>query len=186
MFPAFFRLYYGSLAHSMYKRHSHICNSCGLVKSAFFFHLSYDMLQHALFVVIKLKLLQYHTVAFCKLAGCKSERNLRRFCMILNQVHYTMQASVYSAAVLLRTAEIRTPRFFLILCHMYGMIYKFAYSFIFSCRYRHHRNTQSLFHLVDKNSTSVFSDLVHHIKGKHHGYVQLHKLHCQIKVSLYI
>ena len=144
------------------------------------------MAQHALFVVIKLKLLQYHTVAFRKLAGCKSERDLCRFCVVLNQMHYTVQASVYSTSVLLRAAEIRTPRFFLILCHMYSVIHKLAYSLISGCGYRYYRNTQSLFHLVDKNSSSVFSDLVHHIKGKHHGYIQLHKLHCQIKVSLYI
>ena len=183
MFLAFVRLYHRLMAKLLYEAESHIRDGCRSVQTSFLFHLADDVLQHILFVFRKFKSLQYQRIAFNQFGRCKSGRYASQFCMILNQVHYTVKAPVNCAPVFVFVTEIGSARLFLILSDMQSMSYKLVDTFILCGRNRHHRYAQHVFHFVYMYSSAVAAYLVHHVQRQYHRRVQLHELHGQIKVS---
>ena len=63
---------------------------------------------------------------------------------------------------------------------------QFINSFVFGGRDRHYRDAKHLFHLIDDNGTTIFTNFIHHIQSQHHRNIQFHELHGQIQVSLNI
>ena len=180
MFFAFPRFYNRLLANLLNESKSHIGDRCRLIHSALLFHLTNDMPEHFLFILIKFQLLKNPFIPFCKLARSKSNRYARICCMVLDEMHDAVQAAMDRAVVILRVTKIRAPRFLLILRHMKRMIDQFADSFIFRSRNRNDRNSEHRFHRIDMNRSSVFAHLIHHVKCQNHRYIKLHELHCQI------
>ena len=106
--------------------------------------------------------------------------------MIFDQMHDSVQASVYRTAMIICTAKILSSRTFLIFCHMYCMLDQFFDSFILCSRNWNDRNPQCFFHLIDQHRTSVISDFIHHIQCQNHRNIQFHQLHGQIKITFNI
>ena len=186
MLSALFRFNHRCIAHISDKRKPHCCNGCGTIQTAFFLHLLNDMLNHFLFILIQLQFFHNSGITFCQLAGCKSNRNIRFFRMIFNQMHDSVKTSVYSAALLIFTAKVCSPWLFLIFCHMNRMTYQLVDTFIFSCRYGNDRYSQHFFHLIHQDRTAIFPHFIHHIQCQNHGDIQFHQLHGEIQISFNI
>ncbi len=144
------------------------------------------MLNHFLFVVVKLKCVNDELVALNHLARRKTDRDFRRFGVVFNEVHYAVQASVHRAAVLRLVAEVRALRLFLIGCNVYRVVYKLVNTLVFRRGDWHYRNAQKFLHSVDVNLAAVALDFVHHVEREHHWRLKLHELHCEVEVALYI
>ena len=143
------------------------------------------MVQHFLFILAKLKLFQDEFITLSKLGSCELCRNACLFGMVLDQVHYAMETSMYRA-VFFGTAKVHSAGTLLESGHMKGVAYKFFDTFVSRRRDRHYRDTQHFFHLVDMDSSAVFFDFIHHVECQHHRHIQLHQLHGEIKISFYI
>ena len=144
------------------------------------------MLQELFFILIQLELFQDQFIPFCQFACRKSYRNVCLLCMILDQMHDPVQASVYCSAMVICITEILSPRTFLIFCHMHGMLDQFANSFILRSRDWNNRYSKFLLHLIYQDRTAVVPHLIHHIQCQNHRNIQLHQLHGQIQVPLNI
>ena len=103
------------LANLLNESKAHIRDCRSLIHAAFLFHLTDDVLQHFFFILIQLELVKNHLVAFRQLACRKTNRNARFRCVVLDQMHDTMQTAMHRAIMILRVAKICAPRFFLIL-----------------------------------------------------------------------
>ena len=123
-------------------------------------------------------------IALSQFAGCESGRNARALGMVLNQMHYAVQAAVNSAAVIILCAEIGPGRNLLILSHMYCVLHQLLDTLALCGRYRHHRNAQNTLHLIYADRSAITRQLVHHIESQHHRHAQLHELNRQIQVAL--
>ena len=164
----------------------HIRNGCGTVEPALCFHLYDDMLQRLLFIFIQPELIQYEVVALRELRRCEPHRDPCLFCMVVDQVHDSVQAAVYRSAMILRVTEVLPSRLFLILCHMQCMLDQLSDTLIFRCGDRDDRDAEQLLHLIDEHGAAIVAHLIHHVQGEHHRHIELHQLHRQIQVSLNI
>ena len=165
---------------------SHVRNGSRTVQSPLTFHLLYNMLQHLFFILVKLQFFKDQLIPLCKLGCCKAYRNPGFLCMVFDQMHNGVKASVNSSSVIIRITKVYFFRLFLIFCHMKSMGYQLVNSLIFCCGNRNYRDSKHFLHPVDNDRTTVFPDLIHHIQGKNHGNIQLHQLHGKIKVPLNI
>ena len=77
------------------KGKTHIRNGGSTVKAALRFHLDNDMFQCFLLIFIQLQLFQYQMITFRQLCCSETDRNTCRFRMIFDQVHNTVQTTVY-------------------------------------------------------------------------------------------
>ena len=68
--------------------------------------------------------------------------------------------------------------------HVDRVSYKFINAFVIGGRYRYDRYSQHHLHMVDVDGTAVFTHLIHHVKGNHHGDAYLKKLHRKIQIAL--
>ena len=133
MFFTLFWLHDRLIADFFDKIKAHMSNGCCSVQSTFLFHLFNDVLKCLLLVLIQFQTLHDQGITFCKLRCCKPYRYTGRFCMILDQMHDGMKASVDCAAVFIYITKINRAWRFLVLCHMYRMMYQFINSLIFRC-----------------------------------------------------
>ncbi len=69
---------------------------------------------------------------------------------------------------------------------MEGMPNQLPDAFVFGSGDRNHGDAQHVLHLINLDGAAVAPDFVHHVQGQHHGHVQLHQLHGQVEVPLYI
>ena len=185
-FYALPRLYDRRLAHTADKRIAHIRDRGRPVESPFLLHLSDQMLAGLPLILIELKRLNDTLISLYHLVGCEPDRNIRRFTVVLDQVHDGVNTAVHSAAVIVRFTEILSPRFLLVIGHMHGMADQFINAFIGRCRDRDDRDAKHILHGIDPDTASVSPHLVHHIERQHHRNIQLHQLHCQVHVPLNI
>ena len=142
------------------------------------------MLQHLLFVLVQLQLLEDQLVPLDELAGRKAHRQPRALGVVLNEVADRVQAAVHRAAVVVRVAEILAQRLFLKVGNMNGMPHQLVHALILCCGDRDHRNSQHGFHGIDVHGAAVAGHLVHHVQRHDHRAVHLQKLHGQIQVPL--
>ena len=163
MFFAFLRLHNGFAADLLNKGEPHIGDCRCSVHASFFLHLTDDVLQRFFFVLIELKMRKHHFVALRKFAGRKANGNSRIRCMVFNQMHNCVQASMYGSVVVLRITKIAAARFFLILRHMNGVADQLADALVLCCRNRYYRDSERFLHLVYADSSPVFAYLIHHI-----------------------
>ena len=118
MFPALMGFNDCLPAYLADKSKSHICNGCRAVKTSLLFHLLYNMLQSLFLILIQMQPVQNQHITFCQLRRCKPDRYVIFFGMVFNQVHDTMQASMYCTTMVVRFTEVLSSRSFLIFCHM--------------------------------------------------------------------
>ena len=144
------------------------------------------MLQHLLFVLVKLQLIQNQLIPFDQLAGSKTNRKADSLGMIFDQMTDTMQAAVNGTAMVCSVTEILPQRFFLIACDMYSMPDQLIDTLILRSRDRHDRNTKHGLHPVYIDRAPVAGDLIHHIQSNDHRDIHLQQLHAQIKVPFNI
>ena len=163
---------------------AHIRNGGGAVQPALLLHLHDDMLDHFFFVLVQLQGFLNAGVALHQLGGGKPHRDARRLGVILDEVLDAVDASVHRAAVVVLTAKIHAPGALLILCHMDGVVYQLVHALVLGGGDGDDRDAQHGFHLVDAHRAAVAAHLVHHVQRQHHGDVQLHQLHRQVKVAL--
>ena len=163
---------------------AHVGNRCRPVKTALFFHLQDDVINHLLFILLELQRFQDPFVSLNHLGRGKTDRYLRALRMILNQVHDCVQRSVYSAAVFLRVTEILPSGSLLIFRHMDRMPYQLVDTLVLARRNRNNRYTEHFLHPVDQNGAAVSLHFIHHIQSDNHRHIQLHQLHREIEVAL--
>ena len=88
-------------------------------------------------------------IAFCQFGCSKTDRNTGRFCVVFDQMHNTVQTTVYSTAMIFCITEILSAGLLLVFCDMHGMCDQFADAFIFCGRNGNNGNTEHFLHLVD-------------------------------------
>ena len=163
MLFAFLR-FYDRFFHQIFNKvKTHFCDCCRTVKPSLFLHLGNDMSHHLLLILRKIQFLQNHLIALHQLRGSKSNRNSCCLRMVLNQMHDSMQTSMYRTIVLFFSTEIRSSRAFLILCHMHGMTNQFFHAFIFGGSNRNNGNSKHFLHFIDSYGATVTAHLIHHI-----------------------
>ena len=123
-------------------------------------------------------------VTLHQLGGGETHRNARRLGVILDEVQNAVDAAVHRAAVVILAAEIHASGAFLILCHMDGVVHQLVHALVLGGGDGDDRDAQHRLHLVDAHRAAVAAHLVHHVQRQHHGDVQLHQLHRQVKVAL--
>ena len=106
--------------------------------------------------------------------------------MVLDKVHYAVDAAVDGSAVVILAAEILTLRLLLVFRDVHGVLDKFVHAFVLRCGYGHHGYAEQPFHIVHTHGAAVALNFIHHIERQHHGDVQLQQLHGQIEVPFYI
>ena len=142
---------------------------------------------HGLFLILsEFQCIKHLSITLGQLAGCKSARNARALSVVLDQMHYAVQAAVNSAAVIILGTEICTGRNLLILSYVYGMLHQFLDTLTLCGRYGHHRDTQNTLHLIDAYRSAVTRQLIHHVQGQNHRHAQFHQLDSQVEVTLYV
>ena len=186
MLLAFGRFNNAAAAKTSDKRKPHIRNGGGAVKSALLFHLKNNVLNHFLFVCGKLERARNHLIALDNFRGRKPQRNFSAFCMVADKLHNSVQRAVNRSAADIFIAEVRSARTFAVLSNVNGMAYQFVNALVLCRGNRHNRYSEHFLHFVDIHGSAVSADFVHHIKGKHNGYFQLHELKRQIKIALNI
>ena len=60
------------------------------------------------------------------------------------------------------------------------MLHQLIYALVLHGAYGYDGYAKHALHLIDAERTAVALHFVHHVKGEHHGYVQLHELHGQV------
>ena len=163
-----------------------MCDRRRPIESTFFFHLLYDVFQSFLLILIQLQAVHDQLISLCQLCRCKTDRDSCCLCMILDQMHDCMKASMNSTSVFICITEIYDPWFLLVFRNVKRMLYQFVNTLVLGCRDRYDRNSKHFLHAIDQNRASILSHLVHHVQCKAHRHIQLHQLHGQIKVSFYI
>ena len=91
---------------------------------------------------------------------------------------------MHRAAVVILAAEIHAPGALLILCHMDGVVYQLVHALVLGGGDGDDRDAQHRLHLVDAHRAAVAAHFVHHVQRQHHGDIQFHQLHGQVKVAL--
>ena len=128
--PAFFGLYHTLFADLPDKGKPHIRHGGASVHSPFMFHLHDDMFQHLFFRLFKIQLIQYELIAFDHLAGAETNRQMRGFGMIIDQMHNGVNAAVYRSAMIVFITEIIARGFLLIFRDMDSVIHEFVNALI--------------------------------------------------------
>ena len=105
--------------------------------------------------------------------------------MVLDEVHYGMQATVHGTAVLVGRTIVVAQGALLIACHMHGMPYHLVHALISHGGNGDDGYAEQRLHLVDAHGTMVVLYLVHHVEGQYHGDAKFHQLHGQVQVALY-
>ena len=135
-------------------------------------------------VCIQFEGLFHQAVTFHQLAGGKADRDACGCCVIFDQMHHAVQASVHRAAVVFLVAEVLARRLLLVLRHVNCVFHQLFHA-LFLCRGDwHHRDSQDALHLVYADASAVAAELIHHIERQYHRDLQLHKLDGQIQVAL--
>ena len=80
---------------------------------------------------------------------------------------------MYSAAVALLVAEVLLPWRLLIFCDMYCVINELFDTQVLCCRDWDYRDSQHLLHGIHIHRAAVGAELVHHIEGYNHWYIEL-------------
>ena len=83
-------------------------------------------------------------------------------------------------------AEVNSARTFSEFCHVDCVFDKLGDTLFFGRRYWNNRHSEHLLQFVYHNRSAVLANLVHHIERNNHRNFQLHKLHCEIEISLHI
>ena len=104
--------------------------------------------------------------------------------MVLDEVHDAVKAAMDGAPVVVRAAEILTPRALLVMGNVDCVANELVYALVAHGRNGNDRDAQHVFHLVDANRAAVTLHLVHHVQSEHHRHVELHELHRQVQVPL--
>ena len=146
--PACLRLYYRFLAHLFDEIKTHIRNRRTAIEPTLFFHLYNQMFNCFVLILVQFQFLQNQMIPFNDLRSCKTQRNSRMLCVILDQMADCMNTAVHGSTKLIFTTEILSSRPLLIFCDMQCMPYQFIHSLIFCSRNRDHRHTQHRFHPV--------------------------------------
>ena len=186
MFLALVGFHYSPGTHILNEGEAHIRHGCSPVHAPLFLHLDDDVLYHLLLILCKVKGILHQVVTFNDLACCKTKRNAGTLCVVFDQMHYAMNGPVHSSAMIVRRTEILSSRLFLVVGHVDGVLHKFVHTLVFAGGDGDYRNTQHPLHFIDLDSSAVSSDFIHHIQGKNHRNIQLHKLEGEIEVSLNI
>ena len=106
--------------------------------------------------------------------------------MILNQVHYRVQASVNCSAVVILVAEVLSRGLFLIFRDMDRMTHQFFYTLILRGGNRNHRRSEECFHCVYVDHAAVLIHFIHHVESDYNRDVHFQQLHGQIQIPLNI
>ena len=186
MLPALLRLNHRLPANLLDKMKPHIRDGRRPVQTALQFHLTNDMFQHLFFIILQFKGFQNHLITLRQLGSRETERNTRALRMILNQMHDSVDTSMYCASFIIRTAEIHLSGTFLIFRQMQGMVNQLIDPFVFCRGDRNHRHPQQFFHFIDSDGTAILPHLIHHIQRDHHRNIQLHQLHRQVQIPFNI
>ena len=173
-----------NFTHFLDKGESHVCYCCTSVKPRLMFHLLNYMLQHLLFILIKLQFIKNKLITFYYFGCRKSHRKSCILCMVGNEMDNCMNAPVNSTASGIFIAEILPARHLLIACDMNSVIYQLLDSLILCSGNRHNRYAKEGLKMVYVHRAAVVLNFIHHVKGDYHRIFQLHKLHGQIHVSL--
>ena len=95
-----------------------------------------------------------------------------------------MDAAVYSAVMVDRSAVILLYRLFLILRDMYGMGDKLINARVLHRRDRNHGYAEHRLHCIDVYGTAVSGKLIHHIERHDQRPLHLKKLHREVEIPL--
>ena len=106
--------------------------------------------------------------------------------MILDQVHYRVQASVDCSAVVILVAEVLSRGLFLIFRDMDRMAHQFLDTLVLRRGNGHYRCSEECLHCVYVNHAAVLINFVHHVEGNNDRHVHLKQLHCEIQIPLNI
>ena len=145
------------------------------------------MFQKFLLILIQFQLFQNQPVALDQFASCKTDRYALCLCVVFNEVHDGMQASVQRSAVLaFGIAEVHSARTLLKFRYMKGMVDEFLNAFISGGRNRNDRNSKGRFQFINLNRSAVGVDLVHHIQRQNHRNIKLNELQRQVHIAFNI
>ena len=78
-----------------------------------------------------------------------------------------------STSVALFVAEVLLSWGFLIFCNMYCVVNEFLDTQVLCRRDRNYRDSQHLLHGINVHRAAVGTELVHHIEGYNHWYIEL-------------
>ena len=95
------RTHNGITAECGNKRKTHIGYCSSTVKPTLSFHLHNDMLYHLALVLAQIQRRLYTCISLDELACRKAHRNTRSGGMILDKMHYSVQAAMHRTAVLI-------------------------------------------------------------------------------------
>ena len=186
LFVALLRMHHTAAAHLQDETETHIGECSTAVQSALLLHLADDMFDGLLFVLRQTECLGHQFVSFYQFACCEAYRNADSLCMILDEMHDGMQATMHSATMFCGAAEILTGRAFIVASHMDGVTHDLIYALVLHRADGNDGYAKHLLHTVDANCPTVASYLVHHVEGQHHRNAEFHELHGQVEVALYI
>ena len=180
--PAFFAFYDAAAADTFNKIIAHIRQCCVPVHTMLVFHLPDAVFYKLQFVFSQFQFFDDRTVVFDQFGGGKTRRDAGAVGMVRYLVNDRVNASVNRAG----SAEVSYRRVLLFFCCVYGCLNQLGDPFIFRRADRYDRNAKFLRHFFNVYRTVVCPHFIHHVQRQHHGYMHLHKLECQIQVSLQI
>ena len=186
MLLALLRMLDRKAAEARYEGVSHICHCSGAVESTLLLHLAEDMLDGLLLIGREFQRIDDERVALHEFCGSKADRYSRRFSMVFDEVHDSVKAAMHCASIVILRAEVLYGRAFLIASDVYGMVYQFGDTLILSRGDRHYRDSEHRLHDIDVDTSAVAFQFIHHIDGKDYRHIQLHELHSEVEISLYI
>ena len=106
------------LTQSFNKVKPHICNGCTSIYLTLCLHLLHNMFQHFRLVCIKFQPFQNQRIPFDRLGCCKTCRNVRLGCMILDQMHDRMNTPVDRSFMIVFITKVLAQRALLIFRNM--------------------------------------------------------------------
>ena len=184
MFLALMRLDDGFAANTEDEIEAHVGDGGGTVQAALSLHLTDDVFDGLLLVLVELERCFDAAVAFDELRRHKAHRYIRPLHVVFDEMHQSVDASVHGTAVLIVLTEIVAPRFFLIASNVDSVVDELGDALVFRRRDRHNRHAKLLLQSVDVDGATIGVDLVHHVQRHNHRNAQLQELHRQVEVAL--
>ena len=179
MFPALFTADHCTGAYSFYEIIAHGRQRGVPVHSAVLLHLHNAVLHQIQLVFRQSKPVHDFRVTFHNLGRRKPGRHTNPLRMILHLMADRMDTAVHRPLL----AKIRHLGIKASGSRLPDGRNQILDSLVLGSADGHHRNAQRFLHGLCINGTAVSPHLVHHIKGNHHGNMQLQKLERQIQVS---